>query len=446
MSLLSFPNEILYLIAKNLKAKDLNSLLRTNSFFAALAAPLLQNILVHDKDGLPVLCWAASKGYKQWCHLLLEKKLHDVNITPAGTKFTPLHEAAKFGHESVLNLLLQKGAVVSALDVKEETPLHHAAKNGQKGAAHLLLLNHADVDAVNHNLKTPLFKAIGRLVKVGHMSGSSKASSGRDAAVFPGAQETAILLLKCGASIFHRNIYGENALHQASGQRSLSVLKLILELGGSVNLEARENRGNTALHMAVIYGQDEVAKFLLGGGANINARNTDGDTPLHLAVEWRREAVLKTLMETGVDVNVQNLRSYTALSLAVYRGYEKMVVMILEAEPCFDSCCNAAALYFAVENGRGEVVDLLLDGGAQLCMDLLWRPRNQTVLHRAVRRGHLEIAKSLLRNGADIEIPDLDNKCAFCAALENGSEDLISLFTNHAARCRQCSAISSTLS
>lgn len=436
MSLLSFPNEILYLIAKNLKAKDLSSLLRTNSFFAALAAPLLQNILVQDKDGLPVLCWAASKGYRQWCHLLLEKELHDVNTTPAGTGFTPLHEAAKSGHESVLSLLLEKGAIISALDIKEETPLHHAAKNGQRGAAHLLLLNHADIDPVNHNLKTPLFKAIGRLVKSGYMRGSSE-----DATVFPGARETVILLLECGANIFHRNIYGENALHQASGQRSLSVLKLILELGGSANLEARENRGNTALHMAVIYGQDEVVRCLLREGANINARNMDGDTPLHLAVEWRREVVLETLVEVGVDVNIQNSRRYTALSLAVYRGYEKMVVKILEEEPCFDSCCNAAALYFAVENGQGGVVDLLLEGGAQICMDLLWRPRNQTVLHRAVRQGHLEIAKSLLRNGANTEVPDLSNKCAFCAALENGSEDLINLFTSHAACCRQCSLL-----
>ncbi|KAL0635495.1 hypothetical protein Q9L58_005543 [Maublancomyces gigas] len=437
MSLLSFPNEILYLIAKNLKAKDLSSLLRTNSFFAALAAPLLQNILVQDKDDVPVLCWAAGKGYRKWCHLLLEKKLHDVNTTPAGTGLTPLHEAAKSGHESVLDLLLQRGAIVNALDIKEETPLHHAAKNGQKGAAHLLLLNHADVDPMNHNLKTPLFKAIGRLVKAGYTRESPE-----DAVVSPGSRETVILLLKCGANVFHRNIYGENALHQASGQRSLSVLKLILELGGSANLEARENRGNTALHMAVIYGQDEVVKLLLGGGANINARNMEGDTPLHLAVEWRREAVLETLVDAGVDVNALNSRRYTALSLAVYRGYERMVVKILEAEPCFDSCCNAAALYFAVENGRGEVVDMLLEGGAQICMNLLWRPRNRTVLHLAVQRGYFEIAKSLLRNGADTGIPDLNNKCAFCAALENGSEDLIDLFTSNAARCKQCSALS----
>lgn len=432
MSLLSLPNEVLYMIANPLKAKDLSSLLCTNTFFAALAAPLLQNILVQDKDGLPVLCWAAGKGYQRWCNFLLERRLHDVNITSTDTNSTPLHQAAKFGHKSILRLLLRKGAMVNALDTKEETPLHYAAKNGQRAAAHLLLRNYADIDAMNHHQKTPLFKAIGRLVKMDYIHRSSKES----ATVSPGAQETVILLLKYGANIFYRNIYGENALHQAAGQGSLSVLNLILDLGGNANLETRENRGNTALNVAAIYGQDEVVKLLLENGANINARNTDGDTPLHLAVEWRREAVLKTLIEAKVDIDRRNLRNYTALSLAVYRGYGEIVDTILKANPCLYSCCNAVALYLAVESGRGEIVDLLLGGGAQICIDMVWRPGNQTVLHRAVKQGHLGIVKSLLANDADVGIPDLDNRCAFCLALEDGSEDLIKLFANCGAYCK----------
>lgn len=416
MSLLSFPNEILYLIARNLKAKDLSSLLLTNSFFAKLTAPLLHDIFIRDKDGLPVLCWAAGKGYLEWCHRLLEKRF-DVNITSAETKLTPLHQAAKSGHGLVIKLLLRRGAMVNILDFKEQTPLHHAAKNGQRAAAHLLLQNHADIGAINYNQKTPLSKAIGRLVKISNMPQLLRVFEENVAALLE-AQETAILLLRSGANIFRRNVYGENALHQASGQSSLSVLRLILDMGGATSLEARENRGNTALHIAVIYGQGEVVKLLLEENTNIDARNMDGDTPLHLAVEWQRKAILKTLIKAGVDVNLQNLRSYTALALAVYRGYEGMVGMILEASPCFDSSCNAAALYLAVDHGWKKIVNLLLESGARTSLDLLWHPRHQTVLHLAVRRGHLGIAKALLEKGADRRLLDLDGKCAFCEAEE----------------------------
>lgn len=430
MSLLNFPNEILFLIAKTLGAKDLSSLHRTNSFFATLTTPLLKKILVQDKDGLPVLCWAAGKGYLGWCSLLLQKG-HDVNITSAGKELTPLHLAAGSGHESVIELLLERGALVDALDTNGETPLHHAARNCHRAAASILLQNNADIDAMDRDWDTPLLQAISRLVKSGYPRWPSQLL-GDDAVISPSAQETAMLLLKSGANIFHRNTYGENALHQASSQGSLPILDMILDIGGPISVEIQGNHGNTALHIAVIFGQEEVVKALLEKNANIDATNADGNTPLHLAVEWRREAVLKILIEAECDAGVQNFMNYTALSVAAYLGFEEIVAGILEARPCFDSCCNIAALHVAVNRGEAKIVDLLLESGADVSMDLQWPPSNQTVLQRAVQDGNLGIAKALLRSGASVGIPDSDHKCALCAVLEKGSKDWIELFMDYA--------------
>lgn len=433
MSLLDFPNEILFLIAKTLKAKDLSSLHSTNSFFAILTTPLLQGILVQDKDGIPALCWAAGKGYHGWCRLLLEKG-HDVNIASVGTEFTPLHEAAGSGHESVIELLLSWGAAVDALDYQGETPLHHAARNCQMAAAHLLLRNNADIDAASYDWDTPLLQAIGQLVQPGYPRWPSELLA-EDAVVSPRAQETAIYLLRSGADIFHYNPYGENALHQAASQGCLPVLELILRIGGDTDLDIQGNHGNTALHIAVVFGQEAVVRALLRRNANIDAMNIDGNTPLHLAVEWQRKAILKILIQAGCDVNTQNVTNYTALSMAVNMRNAEMVAMILEAKPCFDSCCNAVALYIAVNTGQGDVFNLLLESGADVCMDLKWAPRSQTVLQCAVQRGELEMARALLRSGADIQTTDLDDKCAFCTVLENGSKDWIEMFLD-AEGCR----------
>lgn len=429
MSLLDFPNEILFLIAKTLRAKDLSSLYTTNSFFATLTTPLLKRIFDQDKDGLPVLCWAAGKGYQRWCSLLLRRG-HDVNITSAGTEFTPLHLAAGSGHELMIELLLERGAVVDALDTNSETPLHHAARNCRMEAANILLRNNADVDAINCEWDTPLLQAIGQLVESGYPRWPSR-PLGEDEVISPSAQDTAMLLLQSGANVFHRNTYGENSLHQVSSQGSLPILDLILDIGGPIGLEIQGNHGNTALHVAVIFGQEEVVKTLLENNANIDATNADGNTPLHLAVEWRREAILKVLIDAECDTGVQNSKNYTALSVAAYLGFEEMVAGILEARACFDSCCNAAALYVAVNRGEAEIVGLLLESGADVSMDLQWPPRNQTVLQRAVQDGDLEIARALLRSGANVAIPDSDHKCAMCAVLEKGSRDWIELFMDY---------------
>jgi ankyrin repeat protein len=59
-------------------------------------------------------------------------------------------------------------------------------------------------------------------------------------------------------------------------------LKALLESGVSINTTDRH--GRTALHLAAILGQAELARYLLSRGADINARNIPGHTPLMLAV------------------------------------------------------------------------------------------------------------------------------------------------------------------
>ena len=59
-------------------------------------------------------------------------------------------------------------------------------------------------------------------------------------------------------------------------------LKALLDSGLDVN--ATDRGGRTALHLAAILGQVELARYLLSRGADINARNIPGRTPLMLAV------------------------------------------------------------------------------------------------------------------------------------------------------------------
>ena len=53
--------------------------------------------------------------------------------------------AAKVGNERIIELLIEKGALVNAMDSGGRTPLHYSAENGHVQAAIKLVENGADI-------------------------------------------------------------------------------------------------------------------------------------------------------------------------------------------------------------------------------------------------------------------------------------------------------------
>ena len=52
-------------------------------------------------------------------------------------------------------------------------------------------------------------------------------------------------------------------------------------MAAGVDVNARDNRGNTPLHWAVSDGHDIAAKILIEAGADVNVKSKDGSTPLY---------------------------------------------------------------------------------------------------------------------------------------------------------------------
>ena len=99
----------------------------------------------------------------------------------------------------------------------------------------------------------------------------------------------------------------------------------------NIDVNIRDGRGRTPLHIAVENGYVDVAMFLVENGAEVNIVDANGNTPLILIIHKTGNTELTSrLLEKGAGVNTQNRTGETALMYAAWRGHSDIVQLLLE--------------------------------------------------------------------------------------------------------------------
>merc|ERR1719499_1454970 len=169
----------------------------------------------------------------------------------------------------------------------------------------------------------------------------------------------------------------------------------------------------------------------------VNLADVNGNTALHYSVSHGNFDVVSILLNSKVaNPNILNKAGYTCtmlVSLAVISSdIHRSVVKILFSTADLNvraSQHGQTALMLAVSHGRLDMVDLLLEGGA----DVNIRDEDgSTALMCAAEHGHMEIVK-LLMHHPDINISATDNDglTALSVAMEAGHRDIgVVLYAN----------------
>ena len=108
--------------------------------------------------------------------------------------------------------------------------------------------------------------------------------------------ETCELLVLKGAEVTSIDTHGRTALHLAVKAGSLKTVKIVLNYLLVSTLEARDDDGNTPLHLACRYNRLDILNFFLDKGADVTALNNRKMTCLDTAIEWEAKDVATTLM------------------------------------------------------------------------------------------------------------------------------------------------------
>jgi len=98
-----------------------------------------------------------------------------------------------------------------------------------------------------------------------------------------------------------------------------------------INLNVKDNFGNTPLHLSIISDNMNSVKILTLKGADVNIKNNEGNTPLHIAARFGNVDIAKVLVKSGADVKAKNNDGFTPLHTASANGHIKMAEFLLKS-------------------------------------------------------------------------------------------------------------------
>ncbi|XP_046647767.1 serine/threonine-protein phosphatase 6 regulatory ankyrin repeat subunit B-like [Daphnia pulicaria] len=226
-----------------------------------------------------------------------------------------------------------------------------------------------------------------------------------------------------------KNNNNQTARDFASSWENIPVdlLRIILEKSN-----AKDEKGNTALHVAIMNkSKTVVGELLKRSESDVNLKNNDKQTALHLACWWNDIPIdlFKIILKKSTDVNVQEEDGDTALHNAIVFEFETAIKELLERKDIDVNIKNndkRTPLHLALI-GKGFPIDLFRIISEKSTNVNLQDRDGHTAFHLAMSRQSTTMIEELLKHrNLDVNLKNDDNQTAlqFASVWKNIQIDL----------------------
>ncbi|RLN18566.1 ankyrin repeat-containing protein [Panicum miliaceum] len=230
------------------------------------------------------------------------------------------------------------------------------------------------------------------------------------------------------------------ALYKAATQGKVASLRQLVDPEDPSVLSSTTPQLNTALHLAALHGHAEFALEVLEKNEELLvARNDDGDTPLHLAAKAGKLEVAQLLIRHALawpqdrksPPIMTNKAGNTALHEAVQNRRSAVAEALLDADPSRGHDLNErmeSPLHMAAREGLVQVVQKIVDYtwvGQEFLPSV---SLSGTALHQAVLGTHHRIVEILLEKRPElIDLTDSDGNNALHYAAQKDHQRAVEL-------------------
>jgi ankyrin repeat protein len=426
------------------------------------------NLDLRDGDGNTALCLAASSGQVELTDELIagganiaetdsdNQNLLHIVVKAAGLETHPNIEqilsesnknttetdcyndtnscsAASWEYDIIIERLVKIGVDINHVDKDGLTALHWAVFFNDLDRVKKLIQLGADVNAHTRDNLTPLHMLLLNIRR----SLDKRAPSHKLFTAINSSTDTHLAIIEefiiAGANFNATNHHRDTVLHWACCVENTAIALKIME-AKDIALDACNQRDNTALHVAMLNGNVELASHLLAAGAKLDYKNEQGEAPLHIAVCSNYIDLVLQLLEYGADIDCHNAPyGHTALHIATIIGNTELALKLIErgANIHRSNNNNETALHMAASRGLIELTLKLIEEGAKIDTP---NRNGDTPIHLAIRRGYHDLAAQLIKLSIDLELPNHVGRTILHEAVFRNSIAIVELLIESGAQ------------
>ena len=228
----------------------------------------------------------------------------------------------------------------------------------------------------------------------------------------------------------------------------VEVIKFLLNESESrgININAKDENGNTGLHLSVNQDAKLLAHFLNATGIDVNIKNADGNTIFQLLCANGNEDGVKLFLyesrSKGIDVNAKGI-----FDISEFKLKEKNEIEERERWPIigkwFLDIIGKTGFHLVCEKGSPSLVSLFLSESIEKGIEVNATGRwGNTGFHFVCQRGRQDLVAAFLDQATecsyliDLNAKNLYGSSGFHLACEKGCIETVELFLTKAEEKR----------